>query len=317
MEPDPPPSTARARLQRAARPARRVYLAGLAVAIVWLAAARRADVADMLRDARPALLAAALAATFVLIWLLARFWAVSLRQLGHPVAGREVALATARALPTRYVPLGVSFAVGRIALLRAAGVPLAPLSATAALEMVVHVAVALTLGLALLAASGALTSGLTAAAAVAAVAAAAASPAVGGRILSRLAARRGVTLAVTWRGYARLAAADAAYWVWASATFVLYLRAFPAGDGFGTVHIAGAFMVAWAVGFLTVLAPQGLGVAELSLVALLAGSAETGVALALVIGGYRLVQLARDMLAASAAEVIATRRARRGSAPTG
>ena len=298
-------------LRRAARPARRVYLAALGVAIVWLAATRRSEVADMLRDARPVPLAAAFVATFLLIWLLARVWAVSLRLLGHPVTDGEVALATARALPARYVPLGVSFAVGRIALLRAAGVPLAPLSITAALEMVIHVAVALTLGLALLAASGGLTAGLTAVAAVAAVAAAAASPAIAGRIISRLATRRGVALAVTWKGYARLAAADALYWIWASATFVLYLRAFPAGDDFGIVHTAGAFMVAWAVGFMTVLAPQGLGVAEVSLVALLASAGDTGVALALVFGGYRLVQLARDMLAAAVAEVIATRRARR------
>ena len=139
----------------------------------------------MLGDARPVPLAAAFAATFVLIGLLTRLWAVSLRLLGHPVPDRELALATARALPARYVPLGVSFAVGRVALLRAAGVPLAPLSITAALEMIVHLAVALTLGLALLAVSGGLTAGLTAVAAVAAVAAAAASPAVAGRIISR------------------------------------------------------------------------------------------------------------------------------------
>ena len=69
----------------------------------------------------------------------------------------------------------------------------------------------------------------------------------------------------------------------------------------------GAFTVAWAVGFLTVLAPQCFGVAEVSLVALLAGAGDTGVALTLVFGGCRLVQLTRDVLAASAAEVIATR----------
>ena len=53
--------------------------------------------------------------------------------------------------------------------------------------------------------------------------------------------------------------------------------------------------------------------AELSLVALLAASDDnTGIALAVVFGGYRLVQAARDMLAATAAEITAKRLARRG-----
>ena len=304
--------------RRVAALARVVYVAGLAAAVVWLAASRGDEVATLLEQARPLRVVAALAATFGLIVLTARFWVVSLRMLGHETPLREAVAATARALPARYIPLGVTFPAARIALLRGRGTDLAPLAVTAALEMVVRPTVALTLGVALLAASGGLSGGLTWAAVILAVAATVVSPAVGGRVLSRLAARRGVSLTITWPGLARLAITEAVYWTWAAATFVLYLRAFPAADGFGILHIGGAFMVAWALGFLAVFAPQGLGVAEVSLVGLLAaGDESAGIALAVLFGGYRLVQVARDVLAAAAAEIIARRRVRRGSPPTG
>ena len=58
-------------------------------------------------------------------------------------------------------------------------------------------------------------------------------------------------------------------------------------------------------------APQGLGVAEVSLVGLLAaGDEDAGIALAVLFAGYRLVQAVRDVLAASAAEVVSRRAGR-------
>ena len=118
-------------------------------------------------------------------------------------------------------------------------------------------AVALALRMALLAVSGSLPVGLSWAAMVLAVAVVAASSAAGGRILSRLAERRGTTLNLTWGGYAKLAAADTAYWIGGATTFVIYLRAFPAADGFGSLQVAGAFMVAWAVGLHHRVRPSG------------------------------------------------------------
>ena len=295
---------------------RGVYLAALAAAVVWLAATRGDEVAELLDQARLPLIAVALAATFGLILLTARFWVLSLRMLGHRTTLGEVALATARALPARYVPVGVSFPAARVALLRSRDLDVAPLMVTAGLEMVIRPAVALALGTALLAVSGSLPVAMAWAAAVLAVAVVAASPAVGGRILSRLAERRGTSLNITWSGYARLAAADTAYWIAGAATFVIYLRAFPAADSFGTLQVAGAFMVAWAVGFITVFAPQGLGVTEVSLVALLtANNDDTGIALTVLFGGYRLVQIARDTLAAATAELITKRQTQQARPP--
>ena len=307
----------RARLRRAARAARRVYLAALSAAIVWLAITYWDEIVELFEGVRPVPVAAALLASFGLIGLGAALWDSSLRMLGHPVPLREIVLATARALPARYVPLGVTYAAGRMALLLAAGASVAPLTATAGLEMMVSASVALAAGVALLGAAGALPGGAVWTVAALAAAAVAAAPLLGGRAVTRLLARRGIQLAITRRGYLRVLLSAAAYWAWASTTFVLYLRAFPAADGVGSVEAAGAFMVAWTVGFLTLVAPQGLGVAELGLVALLASDDRGGIAIATVFAGYRIVQVFRDVISAATGEVIASRRVRRGSEPTG
>ena len=85
-----------------------MYLAALAAGVVWLAAIRGDEVAELLEHARLPLITGALAATFGLIFLTGRFWVLSLRMLGHRTTLSEVALATARTLPARYVPVGVA-----------------------------------------------------------------------------------------------------------------------------------------------------------------------------------------------------------------
>ena len=301
----------------AVRIARRVYGLALGAVVVWLASTRHTEIVELLQWARPGLIVAALAASFGLILLGSALWHSGLLMLGHPVALQATVLATARALPARYVPLGVTYAAARMALLRAAGAPLAPLAITAGTEMALSASVALAAGVFLLGAAGALPGGAAWTIAAVVAAAVAVSPVAGGRAVNRLLARRGARFAIAWPGYLRVLAAAVAYWVWAAATFVLYLRAFPAADELGVIEVAGAFMVAWAVGFLTVVAPQGLGVAELSLVGILAADDQGGVAMAAVFAGYRVVLVARDALAASTGEIIASRRARRGSEPTG
>ena len=302
---------------RLLRVGRRVYLAALAAAVVLAAAVKRADVAALLDGTRLPLLGAALGASFGLLGLGAGVWTLGLRMLGQPVPFSAVALATARALPARYVPVGVGFAIARAGFLRASGVGFGPTAAVAALEMALSAAVALAAGTALLGAVGAVPGGPALAAAVAAALVFCSSPAVSGRALAWIAARRGADLTITWPGWLRLLGAAGAYWAWASATFVLYLAAFPSADGLGAAKAAGAFMVSWAAGFLSVLAPQGIGVAETGLVALLASGESSAIAFGLVFAGYRLVLLARDAVAAGAGEVIAIRQARPRSQPTG
>lgn len=311
------PSARRRRFSQAARIARRTYLAALCVVIVWLLVAHRDGIVEQFEGTRLAYVVAAGLASLGLIGLGSALWHSSLAMLGHPVAFRDTVLATARSLPARYVPLGVTYAASRIALLAAAGRPLAALAVTAGLEMIVSASVALAVGLALLGAVGALGIGPAWAAAALAATMVAISPLVGGRAVARLLDRLGVGLVISRTGYLRVLAWSVAYWTWAAATFTLYLRAFPAADAVGSLEVAGAFMVAWAVGFLTVFAPQGIGVAELGLVALLASTDSGGLAIAAVFAGYRVVLAFRDGVAAVAGEIIAIRRVRRGSAPKG
>ena len=94
------------------------------------------------------------------------------------------------------------------------------------------------------------------------------TPPVGGRVLAWLAAKRGARLELTWTGYGRLIGVSAVFWAWSAVTFSLYLRAFPVGDEIGTALLAGGFMVAWGIGFLSVVAPQGIGVFEVGLATL-------------------------------------------------
>ena len=307
----------RARLAGAVPWLRRAYLAALCAAIIWLADAHWSRAVEVLEGARPAPIAASLLLSFCLLGLTSAIWSSSLRMLGHHMPITEIATAIARSLPARYVPMGVTLAAARVALLRSAGAPLAPLTATAALEMATGASLALSAGLAVLGAVGALPGGLAWTAVAVLAAGAIIAPAAGLRTVARLVERRGVVLAMSWSGYVRVLGAALAYWLCNSAAFVLYLRAFPSADGIGSLEAAGAFMVAWAVGFLTVLAPQGLGVAELGLAALLADGTEGGIAMSVVFAGYRLVHLARDLVTSLAAEIIATRRVRRGSEPTG
>ena len=305
----------RSRRGRMLAMARRLYLTVLAGLIVWLLADRHGEVSEMLEGARPALLAAALACSFGLILCNSALWRSALLMLGHDVPLDATVMAAARSLPARYVPLGVSYAAARMALLRSGGVPIPPLAITAGIELALSASVALAAGVGLLGAAGALTGGAAWTVAALAAATVAVLPALGGRAINRLLARRGARVAVDWRDYLRVLAVALGYWGWAAFTFVLYLRAFPAADSLPSVEIAGAFMVSWALGFLALLAPQGFGVAELSLVAILSVEGRSGVAVAAVYAGYRVVLIARDILAAGTAEIISTRRARRVSAP--
>lgn len=108
------------------------------------------------------------------------------------------------------------------------------------------------------------------------------------------------------------------FWVTSTASFAVYLAvylaAFPGAfpGGFPpVVEVAGAFMVARTLGMLAVFAPQGLGVFEAAVAALLTASAGVaGIAddsghlasLVLVVAGYRALILVLDGVAVAVAE---------------
>ncbi|MXW89334.1 MAG: hypothetical protein F4Z54_07390 [Acidimicrobiaceae bacterium] len=298
------------------------YLAALAAAVPVLVLARREEVTDLLGDlagARHVLVAASFAAGFVLIALSAYFWLVSLRMLGQRPRFRDLTATAARSLPARYVPLMVTFAISRVALMQRRGVPGGPLALTASLEMAVSLAVSVAYGLVLLGWAGELPGGLAIPFVAAVGVIVAASPSVGGRAVAAVARRRGLdSLAsvsgFTWPGYLHMIAASACYWTCAAAVFCLYMRAFDAADGFGTAHLAGAFVLTWGgLRFLSVIAPQGIGVVEVTVPSLL-GAADP-LALGILIFGFRVVLLLRDLLAAAVSELDASRRTKVEAGP--
>ena len=298
------------------------YLAMLAAVVPVLVLARRDEVADLLGDlagARHVLVVASFAAGFVLIALSAYFWLVSLHMLGQRPLFRDLTVTAARSLPARYVPLMVTFAISRVALMQRRGVPGGPLALTASLEMAVSLAVSIAYGLVLLGWAGELPGGLAIPFISAVGVIVVASPSVGGRAVAALARRRGLdSLAsisgFTWRGYLHMIAASGCYWTCAAAVFCLYMRAFDAADGFGTAHLAGAFVLTWGgLRFLSVIAPQGIGVVEVTVPSLL-GAADP-LTLGILIFGFRLVLLLRDLLAAAVSELDASRRTKVEAGP--
>lgn len=296
-----------------------VYLLGLAIVIGWIVGSEWSEVVELVAGARPGLVAASLAASFGLILVGAWFWVVSLRTQGYrapqPGVLGAALLATSRSLLARYVPGSVWFAVGRVGLLHAAGLPIGPLSATAILEMATSLTVVLICGLAVLSLSGGIPGGAAWMVVPAVGLIAATSPALGGRVVTWWAARRGVVFSLTWRGYLKLVGINLVFWGWSALTFVLYLRSFPVADPYRTVLVVGGFLLTWGIGFLAPFAPQGIGVFEVGMATVL--RAEEVVGMAVVLGGYRLVLLARDVIATSVAELIATRTALRGSGRKG
>lgn len=298
------------------RIARFVYLTALLIAIVVLLAIGWTDIVALLQETRLLLLLVALAFSFGLIWLGSYFWMLGLKTFGHTLPLHEIVVATARALPARYVPIGAGLTVGRVALLRTAGVKATPLAATALLEMIVSLAVALTLGSITLWATstGVNTDILPDIANIAMRVAPLLVLSVTAilivfprvcQVLSRKMKHREAVLSVGWRSWLCLVAASALYWTWNSVTFVVYLRAFSAADSISAIAAAGAFMFSWGVGFLTVFAPQGIGITEASLLALLTHEDSGFIGLTIIFASYRLIQLLRDIVAVIAGETFA------------
>jgi hypothetical protein len=241
------------------------------------------------------------------VGLNACFWASGLRSLGSAVALSTVLGASARTLLARWVPGSLWYAAGRSAVLARGGVPVAALTTVAGLEMALSLLVGLVMGVGLLAISGRLPQGIWWLAPPLAVLAALMVRPLVNRVLRWWAQRRGVEpLALPGRGYLALVAWTAVFWLWASLTFVSYLAAFPGLDAGSPVAVAGAYMVAWCVGFVTPIAPQGLGVFEVTLAAIL-GIPDLGAG-SIIVAGFRLVTLARDIIATAWGEAGAARR---------
>ena len=97
------------------------------------------------------------------------------------------------------------------------------------------------------------------------------------------------------------------YWLAIGTLFWAYLEVV-GSTTIAWLDTVGAFGVSWGAGFIALFAPQGLGVFEGTLVAVMDWGAEA----VLLVAGFRAVLLVRDLLLTVAAEVVA-RRGRSGS----
>ncbi len=286
------------RLRRLATSA---WVLAMAVGFGWLLASRWETVIGLLDDVRPLGLVVALGASVLTLLPQAWFWHRSLRAFGEPSRFAEVFVATCRALLTRYAPGGVWFAAGRAALLSRRGLGLPALAATGTVELAMSVSVALALGSALLGVREDLPTWSRWVGPVLLVALLAATPWLN-RLMAWLADRRGTHLprAMSRGTMVGLMAVNAGYWLLIGAVFCVYARSF--GLDVALLPTQGAFMVSWGVGFLSPFAPQGLGVFEVLLAALLDGRFADLVA---VVAGFRALLLVRDVAVWGVAEVVA------------
>lgn len=294
--------------------ARIAWLLLLAVVVTYLVASRGDQVSELFEDAAWGGLTLALILLLAQVPVNAEFWISALRSQAETPVRMDVVVVSARTLLARYVPGSVWYAAGRVALLGRTGLATSNLVVTAVLEMIMSLVIVFTLGLGLLAVAGRLPGGAFWLFPLAVLAVAALSKPVVNRALAWVARRRGTeAVYLQWGGYGRMVGWMSVFWVWSAATFVVYLNAFPNLPTPDPVEVAGAFMVAWGIGFLTPIAPQGVGIFEITLATILADSALGDVAI--VIAGFRVLGLLRDILATGAGELIdlLRRRARRGS----
>lgn len=286
------------------RALRIVYLLAAAGLLIWLIADRRAEIGDLLTGTRLGWLVGSLVMSFGMLGLAAEVWRRMLVAQGETIGLAPTVHATARAVLARYIPGSVWFALGRATLLSRLGVRAGPLTVTATTEIILSISTTIAAGVVLLGLQGALPGGAVWAIAASIALVAIASPAVSGRLIEWIARTRRVEAPrISWSDYLGVVVTTLVFWLWSALTFVAYLRAFPISDGLGVPLVVGGFLFAWGVGFLAFVAPQGLGVFELTLASLLVnqGVAETVV----LIGGYRVVILVRDAIAAALAETMA------------
>jgi hypothetical protein len=279
--------------RRALLVARRAYAAVLLAVVAWVLVTRGDDVVDLVQGARPAVLLACLLAAYGQLALTSAVWTSGLRALGTDVPWATSLQATAESGPARYLPGSVWYALSRGVALQRTGVPVRALAAVATLETLLVPVIGFAVGGVLLAATGTAVGGaLSVPVVLVAVALLAlTTPPVVNRAL-RVRAGDGPPLRLSWPAQGRLVAWITVFWLWSGSVFALYVSAFPAATDSGPVTAVGAYMVAWGVGWLTVLAPQGLGVFEVVLAGLLAGG---GAGLALVLAGYRALIVVRDL----------------------
>ena len=264
-----------------------VALAFLAY-FVWLA---REDLSSLLIEASLPLLVISVVAWSLFNIVTPLLAVIMFRSCGLELKWSQAFAVHAARLPARYVPGGVWHTVGRVMDYSRQGVRPRHLTAFVLLENGLAAAVALAVG-------------------GAAVFLTADSDTF--RILTLLSSIAGITaLPVLWlvinkriltpperlsfSAFAVAAGLMAAIWITATFAFLTYLNAFPTSLGdYSHLEMGGIYLFSWGIGFLSIFAPQGIGVFEL-VSSKLMQSPIGFVGFAALIGGFRLVVLVADL----------------------
>lgn len=232
----------------------------------------------------------------VLVWMAGQllsplFVHAVLSGCGEKIDYRKILDLHLRYLPARYVPGGIWHTVARVGGLHRLGVHSKHLGSFVFLENLVALGVTFTVGgtlvglhsvdrvwqpIALVLALTSLTVLLV-------------CPILMNRLILK-------TFGRTWyRNYIAAVIISILFWSFATTSFLLYISAFPTSivtsDWIG---IAGAYLFSWAMGFIAIFAPQGVGVFEVVAAELISANLPFSALVALLLG-FRLVIMVSDV----------------------
>jgi hypothetical protein len=260
------------------------------VFLVAVAIKNRLVIQTLLQEARLAPIVLAIALWCCLHLLAALFAMLIFRGAQRPLSFGSALYIHANRLPARYLPGGIWHTVGRIADFRGQGITVRHITLFVFLENALSPCMAFMLGGLFMLAGG----GLSGANALLVFAVG-----LGGIVAVPIIARRwilkGNYSGLPLKNYGVVLALGAAYWCGAAACFTLYFTSFPQALYDGSLwKIGGTYLFSWAIGFITVFAPQGIGIFEAVSGKLLAGAISFG-SVAVLAAGFRLVLLTSDL----------------------
>jgi uncharacterized membrane protein YbhN (UPF0104 family) len=265
------------------------------------------EVAAVSWDVEPGTIAAASAALGASLALVAWLWALALADAAGVRARRGVRIWFLSNL-ARYVPGNVWSFVGAVELARREGAPRRSTLAVMASTQLLSVGVALLVGLPVLVAERAKLGGVVAVGSSVLAAAVVAAVLARDKLLGLLRRRYpeiSLRDLVPSRSLAlKLTAGYALYWVLTGLAFAVFVRGLYPLAAADVALVVAAYAAAYAVGFLSLLTPAGLGVREGVLVAVLAAIMPTGAAVVVAVTSRlwaTLVELAGAALAQLAA----------------
>jgi hypothetical protein len=195
-------------------------------------------------------------------------------------------------LPARYLPGGIWHTVARIADFHSFGIKPKQLTAFFILENTIALGVTFAVGGALV---GWYQTGAWHTIALVASAGALLGLAVCPFILNRWILDKHSALSIG--AYLKVVLSALLFWALASTAFFSYLLAFPGSTQTNSMlEITGTYLFSWAVGYIALFAPQGLGVFEAVAGDILQTTLSLG-AIAVLVAGFRLVILIADLVA--------------------